>query len=146
MNRLNERWIKGDVLSGKEVAKLTHRQHIFVNGKHSIVVDVNVRGDNVELIYVKGRKKFGREIYMDLKLSDRKTPILLAIPVDPADPETYPAPYAGESVLAEALIDLKLHGELTERTRRDVEMKLAREFSQTELRRLAAMLLALASD
>ena len=140
---LNEKYVKGEPLSGKEVAKLRSKEHVFVRGRHSVVVDVNVRGSNVELVYVKGRKAFGKEQYLDLRLGDRTTEVSQAYPIQPGEHPTFP-PYAGESI-AETLIDIKVNG-LTERSRRDIEMKLATTFSPTELRRLTAMLLALTGE
>lgn len=73
--QLIEKIVRGDTLSGSDVAKLKSKEHIFVNGKHAVVIDVNVKGDNVELVYVKGRKAFGREQYLDVKKSDSTTPV-----------------------------------------------------------------------
>lgn len=64
-----EKIVAGQALSGREVSQLRPKQHIFVRGQHAVVVDVTTRGNNVELVYVKGRKAFGREQYMDIPLN-----------------------------------------------------------------------------
>lgn len=86
---LSEKVRKGQVLSGKQIAALDSRQHIYVDGKHALVVDVNVnfRTKTVELIYIKGRKFFGREIYADYMFDDRPTNVRVGILID--DDEDY---------------------------------------------------------
>lgn len=84
-SHLDEKILKGEEMTGREIASLKPREHIFVKGKHAVVVDVSVKGLNVELIYVKGRKAFGREIYMDIPYDDRRTGILRGIMVDPGN-------------------------------------------------------------
>lgn len=72
---LSEKLVKGDHLSGKEVAALKPKQRVFINGKHAVVIDVNKSGNNIELVYVKGRKAFGKEQYLDVELASSKTPV-----------------------------------------------------------------------
>ena len=74
--QLIERVVKGDKLSGKQVSQLKSKQHIFVNGKHAVVVDAKVNGKNVELVYVKGRKAFGKEQYLDIPVDATTTDIM----------------------------------------------------------------------
>lgn len=74
--------VKGPFLSGKQVAALSDKQHIFIDGKHAVVVsvDVSVKSKKSELVYVKGRKAFGREQYMDVPYNDMKTNIQAGVP------------------------------------------------------------------
>lgn len=92
---IKEKVVKGEFLTGREVAQLKQRQHIFIRGRHAVVVDVNRRGPNVELVYVKGRKAFGNEIYMDVPFNDMKTVIQMGVKLDPGNiflPEPGPKP------------------------------------------------------
>lgn len=79
---LDEKVVKGKELSGKEVANLKAKQHIFIKGKHAVVVAVNKQGDNVELVYVKGRKAFGKEQYMDVPMKSTSTGVMMGKSVD----------------------------------------------------------------
>ena len=83
--QVDEKIIKGPELSGQEVTLLKYREHIFINGKHAVVIDVKHRGNNVELVYVKGRKAFGREQYMDVPFNSPRTGILMGQKVDPGN-------------------------------------------------------------
>lgn len=92
---LIEKIIKGPELSGREVADLKYREHIFVNRRHAVVIDTKVKGNTVELVYVKGRKAFGPELYMDIPLNAPKTGILKGEKIDPGNvflPEPGPKP------------------------------------------------------
>lgn len=66
---------KGRVLTGAEVASLSPKQGILVNGKRAVVISVNTKGSGVELVYTVGAKSFGKEKYLDLSKTDQKTPI-----------------------------------------------------------------------
>lgn len=81
-SELIEKVVKGDELSGREVAQLKAKQHIFIKGKHAIVVDVNKKGNTAELVYVKGRKAFGKEQYLDVPLSAKSTGVAMGKPSD----------------------------------------------------------------
>lgn len=106
--RLHEKLRPDKWLSAKEVAALKSKEHIFVNNLHSVVVDVATRGSNVELVYVVGRKAFGKEQYMDIPLATSRTVIQSA--QDDSGLEV-PIDYAGESVFtAESLISKYLEG------------------------------------
>jgi len=66
---------KGDTLSGADLLQLKPKQGILVKGRRAVVVDVTSKGDKVELIYVKGAKAFGKEQYLDVKKTDKETPV-----------------------------------------------------------------------
>ena len=83
--QLIEKITKGEFLTGREVAQLSQREHIFVKGRHAAVVDVNRKGNIIELVYVKGRKAFGREQYMDIPFNDMKTVIQKGVKIDPGN-------------------------------------------------------------
>ena len=72
---LDEKQVKGLFLTGKQVAALSDKQHIFVGGKKAVVVTVNVDYKRKEsnLVYVKGRKAFGKELDMVIPYNDMKT-------------------------------------------------------------------------
>lgn len=72
---LNEKLVPADSLSGKDIAKLKGRENIYVNGRRAVVVSVSTKGNTVELIYVKGRKVFGKEQYLDISLNATTTPV-----------------------------------------------------------------------
>ena len=79
---LTEKIVKGQFLSGKQVAALSPKQHIFVDGKHAVVVAVNVdfKKKSAELIYVKGRKAFGKEQYLDVAFTNKETFVQFGVP------------------------------------------------------------------
>ena len=68
---------KGAALTGADVAALAARQHILVDGQRSVVVDVSKKGNEVELVYIKGAKKFGKEKFLVVQMSDKETPVQL---------------------------------------------------------------------
>ena len=74
--------VKGKVLSGVEVSKLKYKKAILVNNKRAVVLDINVKGQEVEVVYTPGAKVSGRDRYISVKLSDKTTPIQLFTRVD----------------------------------------------------------------
>ncbi len=82
LSGVSEKIVKGQFLSGKQVAALDPKQHIFVDGKHAVVVAVNVdfKRKSTELVYVKGRKAFGKEQYLDIAFTNKETFIQVGVP------------------------------------------------------------------
>lgn len=69
--------IKAQVLSGELVSALNYRQPILINGKRGVVIEVNKRGDEIELVYALGHKKFSKDRSLILSMKDKTTPIQL---------------------------------------------------------------------
>ena len=80
-NYISEKFDKGDALTGKQVATLKPKQHIFFDGKKAVVIAVNVdkKRRETELVYVKGRRAFGKEISVIIPHNDVRSYVQAAI-------------------------------------------------------------------
>ncbi len=67
--------VKGDELSGSEIASLRPKQAILVKGKRAVVLGVVSKGNNIELTYAAGAKTFSRDRYLTIKKTDQKTSV-----------------------------------------------------------------------
>ena len=75
--------VKGKVLSGAEVAALSPKQGILVNGKRCVVIDVNKKGNIIELVYSKGVRKFSKDLFLEVRITDKTTPVQAYTKEDP---------------------------------------------------------------
>lgn len=66
---------KGSFLSGSDIAALSYKQLVAVQGRVARVIDVAVKGNEVSLTYVKGNKPHGKEITLVFDKADRETPV-----------------------------------------------------------------------
>jgi len=73
-NRLS---VKGESLSGAEVASLKPRDSIIVDGYRSRVIEVQRKGSEVTLVYVKGASSFGAERFLVVNYNDSVTAVQL---------------------------------------------------------------------
>lgn len=67
--------VKGETLSGSDVAALKPKQGILVDGRRAVVIDVEKSGSDVTLIYSKGVRKTGRDKIITVSVSDKETPV-----------------------------------------------------------------------
>lgn len=81
ISEIAEALVAGKSLSGKEVAELQPKQHVFINGKRAIVLDVLRSGSSVDLIYMTGTKLLGPEKTLTVPLSSSTSGVYAAVDV-----------------------------------------------------------------
>jgi len=101
--------VKGKVLSGNDVVGLKSKQEVFISGKRSRVLEVEVRGDEVTVYYVPGVKSYGAEKNLIVSRKDATTPIQYAttleyegVDEDPGSFKRLAAQYGGKLVKSSA--------------------------------------------
>jgi predicted Zn-ribbon and HTH transcriptional regulator len=75
---VKEKLVSGKPLSGPEVAELKPKQHVFINGRRAVIIDVSRQGNNVELVYMTGTRMYGPEKYLVVSANTSASPVLAA--------------------------------------------------------------------